>query len=116
MESQRVQSSYRKRFGPQGSGGGGGGGVRISSFSSGRLSLHGSPGRQLAYSSPVSRLSLGSAGDRLDFSADSLLKAQYRETRNSEKVEMMGLNDRFATFIEKVRFLEQQNKIGRAHV
>ncbi|XP_067089049.1 glial fibrillary acidic protein [Osmerus mordax] len=110
MESQRVQSSYRKRFGPQGAGSGGGG-VRISSFSSGRLSLHGSPARQLAYSSPVSRLSLGSAGDRLDFSADSLLKAQYRETRNSEKVEMMGLNDRFATFIEKVRFLEQQNKV-----
>uniref|UniRef100_A0A3B3DUF5 Glial fibrillary acidic protein n=1 Tax=Oryzias melastigma TaxID=30732 RepID=A0A3B3DUF5_ORYME len=84
MESQRVQSSYRKRFGPQGSSG-----------AAGRLSS--------------SRLSC--PGDRLDFSADSLLKAQYKETRTNEKMEMMGLNDRFASYIEKVRMLEQQNKV-----
>ncbi|XP_010872474.1 glial fibrillary acidic protein [Esox lucius] len=118
MEGQRVLSSYRKRFGAQGAGSGSGG-VRISSLSSGRLSLHGS-NRHLTHSTPISRLSLGSAGgalllgtpgDRLDFAADTLLKAHYRETRTNEKVEMMGLNDRFASFIEKVRFLEQQNKM-----
>ncbi|XP_034076058.1 glial fibrillary acidic protein [Gymnodraco acuticeps] len=114
MESQRVQSSYRKRYGPQGSGSTG---VRIGSLSSSRLSWQGTP-RNFTHSSPVSRISLGSTGlllgstmDRLDFPAESLMKAQYKETRTNEKVEMMGLNDRFASYIEKVRLLEQQNKV-----
>uniref|UniRef100_A0A669EJD5 Glial fibrillary acidic protein n=3 Tax=Oreochromis TaxID=8139 RepID=A0A669EJD5_ORENI len=116
MESQRVQSSYRKRFGPQSSSSSG---VRIGGLSSSRLSWHGTP-RNVTHSSPVSRISLGSSStalllgspvDRLDFSADSLLKAQYKETRTNEKMEMMGLNDRFASYIEKVRLLEQQNKV-----
>ncbi|CAL8304335.1 unnamed protein product [Merluccius merluccius] len=116
MDTQRVQSSYRKRFGSQGAGGAGG---RMGSLSSARLSWHGGSTRHLTHSSPVSRLSLGSVGgggggsgaERLDFPADSLMKAQYRETRTNEKVQMMGLNDRFANYIEKVRFLEQQNKM-----
>ncbi|GLD48991.1 glial fibrillary acidic protein [Lates japonicus] len=116
MESQRLQSSYRKRFGPWGSSATA---VRIGNLSSGRFSWHGTP-RTLTHSSPISRISLGSAnaalllgspGDRLDFSADSLMKAQYKETRTNEKMEMMGLNDRFASYIEKVRLLEQQNKV-----
>lgn len=116
MESQRVQSSYRKRFGPQGSSATG---IRLGTLSSSRYSWHGTT-RNLSHSTPVSRISLGSTsagllmgspGDRLDFSADSLMKAQYRETRTNEKVEMMGLNDRFASYIEKVRLLEQQNKV-----
>ncbi|XP_074512452.1 glial fibrillary acidic protein [Sebastes fasciatus] len=116
MESQRVQSSYRKRFGPQGSGSTA---VRLGSLSSSRLSWHGTP-RNFTHSSPISRISLGSSStalllgspvDRLDFSADSLMKAQFKETRTNEKVEMMGLNDRFASYIEKVRLLEQQNKV-----
>ena len=116
MESQRIQSSYRKRYGPQGSSSTA---ARIGSLSSNRFSWHGSP-RNVTHSSPISRVSLGSTttgfflgspADRLDFSAESLMKAQFKETRTNEKLEMMGLNDRFASFIEKVRLLEQQNKV-----
>lgn len=116
MESQRFQSSYRKRFGPQGSSITG---AKYGTLSSSRYSWHGTP-RNLTHSSPVSRLSFGSTNtalllgspvDRLDFSADTLMKAQYKETRTNEKMEMMGLNDRFASYIEKVRLLEQQNKV-----
>ncbi|XP_062264900.1 glial fibrillary acidic protein [Platichthys flesus] len=116
MESQRVQSSYRKRYGPQGSSSTA---PRIGSLSSNRFSWHGSP-RILTHSSPISRISLGSTNpalflgspaDRLDFPAESLMKAQFKETRTNEKLEMMGLNDRFASFIDKVRLLEQQNKL-----
>uniref|UniRef100_A0AAQ5ZXP7 Glial fibrillary acidic protein n=1 Tax=Amphiprion ocellaris TaxID=80972 RepID=A0AAQ5ZXP7_AMPOC len=100
MESQRVQSSYRKRFGPQGSGSTA---VRVGGLSSSRFSWHGTP-RNLTHSSPISRISMGSA-------TDSLMKAQFKEIRTNEKMEMMGLNDRFASYIEKVRLLEQQNKV-----
>ncbi|XP_048222261.1 glial fibrillary acidic protein isoform X2 [Perognathus longimembris pacificus] len=47
---------------------------------------------------------------RVDFSLAGALNAGFKETRASERAEMMELNDRFASYIEKVRFLEQQNK------
>uniref|UniRef100_A0A8C2YG56 Glial fibrillary acidic protein n=1 Tax=Coturnix japonica TaxID=93934 RepID=A0A8C2YG56_COTJA len=48
---------------------------------------------------------------RMDFSMANLLNSEFRETRTNEKVEMMELNDRFASYIEKVRLLEQRNKV-----
>ncbi|XP_035254689.1 glial fibrillary acidic protein-like [Anguilla anguilla] len=96
MEGQRAQSSYRKRFGaPPGTGG-------RPSISSVRYSVRRGPN--------AVPLGLG-APDRLDFAADSALKALFRETRASEKLQLAGLNDRFASYIEKVRYLEQQNKL-----
>uniref|UniRef100_A0A671E952 Desmin n=1 Tax=Rhinolophus ferrumequinum TaxID=59479 RepID=A0A671E952_RHIFE len=41
---------------------------------------------------------------------------EFLTTRTNEKVELQELNDRFANYIEKVRFLEQQNAVLAAEV
>ncbi|XP_065555521.1 glial fibrillary acidic protein-like [Lathamus discolor] len=47
---------------------------------------------------------------RMDFSLATTLNSEFRETRSKEKVELMELNDRFASSVEKVRLPEQQNR------
>ncbi|XP_078483026.1 intermediate filament protein IF-C [Ciona intestinalis] len=41
---------------------------------------------------------------------------QFRNMRSGEKEELKGLNNRFASYIERVRFLEQQNKLLEAQL
>jgi len=52
--------------------------------------------------------------DLEDFGGDK--GQRFRNMRSGEKEELKGLNNRFASYIERVRFLEQQNKLLEAQL
>ncbi|MEQ2277832.1 hypothetical protein XENORESO_008542 [Xenotaenia resolanae] len=80
------------------------GGYRSSSLSRTSISSLGSHSRKSgrSFSTPL---------DTFDLTQSSVLNNEYKIIRTNEKEQMQGLNDRFAMFIEKVRNLEQQNKV-----
>ncbi|KAM9344953.1 internexin neuronal intermediate filament protein, alpha a [Symphorus nematophorus] len=113
-----TSSSYRKIFGDS---------PRFSVTSSSRMSsptLRSSPGLR---SMAVSRNSATSLNvyrrvgrsssyspvptDSLDLTQTSVVNSEFKVIRTNEKEQLQGLNDRFAMFIDKVRNLEQQNKV-----
>ncbi|CAN9504993.1 unnamed protein product [Ophioblennius macclurei] len=62
-----------------------------------------------AYSSTVL-----SSADSVDYNQGSALNGDYK--RSNEKEQLQGLNDRFAVYIDKVHYLEQQNQQIEAEI
>ncbi|XP_034048534.1 neurofilament, medium polypeptide a isoform X2 [Thalassophryne amazonica] len=66
---------------------------------------------------PVSRAyasTVLSSADSVDYNQTSILNGDYK--RSNEKEQLQGLNDRFAVYIDKVHYLEQQNKQIEAEI
>lgn len=117
-----ASTSYRRTFGPPPSLSPGAYSYASSSrFSSSRLLGSASTGSSVrlgSFRGPRSGAGalLRLPSERLDFSMAEALNQEFLATRSNEKQELQELNDRFANFIEKVRFLEQQNAALRGEL
>ncbi|XP_042288519.1 internexin neuronal intermediate filament protein, alpha a [Thunnus maccoyii] len=112
-----TSSSYRKIFGDSPR-------FPVSSSRMGSASSRGSSGYRSMAMSRNSATSVGlyrrvgrtstfssMSTDSLDLTQTSVVNNELKVIRTNEKEQLQGLNDRFAMFIDKVRHLEQQNKV-----
>ncbi|XP_053167866.1 alpha-internexin [Hemicordylus capensis] len=105
-DSHYLASSYRKIFGEP---------PRFSSRLS--SSTLGSSYRSQSVSRSSHAVSYRLAqAESLDLGQAAALNDEFRLTRTNEKEQLQGLNDRFAGYIEKVRQLEQHNRLLEAEV
>ncbi|XP_029019722.1 neurofilament light chain b [Betta splendens] len=114
-------STYKRRVVVRSAGYGAGGGIGsrsaysshsapISSYSSSRRAYPAQTRATSTYSSVLSApVSAAAAELRLDQAAQ--VSSEFKVLRTQEKAELQDLNDRFASFIERVHELEQQNKL-----
>eukprot|EP00064_Thunnus_orientalis_P006385 superscaffoldBa00000662_g6402 len=81
------------------------GGYRSASLSRSNISSLGSYSRKSGRSFSPMPL------ETFDLTQSNVVNNEFKIIRTNEKEQMQGLNDRFAMFIEKVRNLEQHNKV-----
>uniref|UniRef100_A0A8D0GMR0 Neurofilament light chain n=1 Tax=Sphenodon punctatus TaxID=8508 RepID=A0A8D0GMR0_SPHPU len=69
-----------------------------------------------SYGASSSSSSLFPSVDSLDLSQVAAISNDLKSIRSQEKAQLQDLNDRFASFIERVHELEQQNKVLEAEL
>uniref|UniRef100_A0A671X2C0 Neurofilament light chain n=1 Tax=Sparus aurata TaxID=8175 RepID=A0A671X2C0_SPAAU len=102
-------SSYKRRVVVRNVGYGAGGGIGSRSA----YSTHSAPITSYASSRYSSVLSapVSAAATELRLDQAAQVSSEFKSIRTQEKAELQDLNDRFASFIERVHELEQQNKL-----
>ncbi|XP_019949177.2 neurofilament light chain b [Paralichthys olivaceus] len=114
-------STYKRRVAVRSAGYGGGGGIGsrsaysshsapISSYTSSRRSYPAYSRVTSSYSSVLSA-PVSAAATELRLEQAAQVSTEFKTLRTQEKAELQGLNDRFASFIDRVHELEQQNKL-----
>ncbi|XP_014838519.1 PREDICTED: keratin, type II cytoskeletal 8-like [Poecilia mexicana] len=102
--------SSRRSYKSYGGGFGGAGMTSSSAYSVGS-SMGGAGGLGMGYGGATAPLTAVSVNKSLLAPLNLEIDPTIQHVRTKEKNEIKGLNNRFASFIDKVRFLEQQNKM-----
>ncbi|XP_066514392.1 desmin-like [Hoplias malabaricus] len=78
--------------------------------------LSSSRGRSITSSMGLGAVCVSAGGKAIDLDAVAAENQLFVSTRTGERKEMVALNDRLAVYIEKVRSLEQQNKLLESEI
>ncbi|KAL6467777.1 hypothetical protein MHYP_G00234540 [Metynnis hypsauchen] len=90
--------------------------VGRSSMTVGRRTLSSTRSRPLMTGVGVGTVCVSAGGAAIDLDAVAAENQEFLSTRTGERKEMVALNDRLAAYIEKVRSLEQQNKLLQTEI